>query len=40
LTLVGGGLLGLACAFGMMTLLRVHELQPALSRITRFVRRT
>ena len=40
LTVVGGGLLGLACAFGMMTLLRVHELQPALSRITRFVRRT
>jgi putative peptidoglycan lipid II flippase len=39
-TLLGGGLLGLACAFGMMTLLRVHELQPALSRITRFVRRT
>ncbi|AHI02180.1 murein biosynthesis integral membrane protein MurJ [Kutzneria viridogrisea] len=39
LALVIGGLVGLACAFGMMTLLRVSEMQPALNRITRFVRR-
>ncbi|REH32521.1 putative peptidoglycan lipid II flippase [Kutzneria buriramensis] len=39
LSLVGGGVLGLLAAFGMMALLRVHELRPALDKIASFVRR-
>jgi putative peptidoglycan lipid II flippase len=40
LSLVLGGVLGLLAAFGMMTLLRVHELRPALDKITRLVKRS
>ncbi|WHT19504.1 murein biosynthesis integral membrane protein MurJ [Crossiella sp. CA-258035] len=36
---VVGGLLGLAVAFGSMMLLKVTELNPAMSRITRLLRR-
>jgi putative peptidoglycan lipid II flippase len=38
-SLIVGGILGLLAAFGMMALLRVHELKPALDKITSLVRR-
>ncbi|MGW0517645.1 murein biosynthesis integral membrane protein MurJ [Crossiella sp. NPDC003009] len=39
IVVVVGGLLGLAVAFGSMMLLKVTELNPAMSRITRLLRR-
>jgi putative peptidoglycan lipid II flippase len=39
LSLVVGGILGLLAAFGMMALLRVQELRPALDKISSLVRR-
>ena len=38
-SLVVGGILGLLAAFGMMALLRVHELRPALDKIGSLIRR-
>ncbi len=38
-SLLAGGILGLLAAFGMMALLRVHELRPALDKIGSLVRR-
>ncbi|HTI25776.1 MAG TPA: murein biosynthesis integral membrane protein MurJ [Kutzneria sp.] len=38
-SLVVGGILGLLAAFGMMALLRVHELKPALDKISSLVKR-
>jgi putative peptidoglycan lipid II flippase len=38
-SLIVGGILGLLAAFGMMALLRVHELKPALDKISSLVRR-
>ncbi|AHH97077.1 MviN-like protein [Kutzneria albida DSM 43870] len=40
ISLLLGGILGLLAAFGMMALLRVHELRPALDKITSLVRRS
>ncbi|MBV8930985.1 MAG: lipid II flippase MurJ, partial [Kutzneria sp.] len=39
ISLVVGGILGLLAAFGMMAVVRVHELRPALDRVGRLVKR-
>jgi putative peptidoglycan lipid II flippase len=39
ISLVLGGILGLLAAFGMMALLRVHELKPALDKVKGLIRR-